>query len=252
MKGKNIFTASEIERIKQLINKKVVASKTEQKNIRYEIRSIGFYYSEFRSNKGYTVVDFEDLIKSGEIKISDSNIANTKPINSFSKDKKTSTSDVKTSFPSISDKNTTILILGTIPGEDSLAKNEYYTDSRNRFWKIIAKITNQIDVPLTYEMKKYMLLDSGIGVWDVAHRGIRKGSLDSAIKDEKPNDLNKFIETHKKLKIIAFNGTKAEELFDKYFSRKSSLKYISLPSTSGTNTRFTFEEMCEKWQKIME
>lgn len=69
MKGKFEFTKNEIEQIKELINKKILASKNKQKSIRNKIRSLNFYFSDFSNKKGYTVQDFENLIKSGEIKI---------------------------------------------------------------------------------------------------------------------------------------------------------------------------------------
>ena len=157
---------------------------------------------------------------------------------------------VKTSFAPISNSETTILILGTLPSDKSLEKGEYYGHSRNRFWKIISIITNN-NLPLAYPDKKTLLLNSKIGIWDVVHKASRKGSLDSAIKDEEPNDLDSFIAGHKNLKVIGFNGTKAEELFDKYFIRKSGIKYISLPSTSPANTRIDFDSMCKVWRQIL-
>jgi dGTP triphosphohydrolase len=69
MKGKRIFAHNEAHRIRYLINKKVGASKSEQKIIRKEIRGIRFYFSDFSSKKGYTVADFDDLVRIGEVKI---------------------------------------------------------------------------------------------------------------------------------------------------------------------------------------
>lgn len=159
--------------------------------------------------------------------------------------------DLKTSFEPISNSETTILILGTAPGDKSIELGEYYGHPRNRFWKIISALTEN-DLPVTYTDKKTLLKKEGIGIWDVAHTVIRKGSLDNAIKSEEPNDLDDFIKEHTKLKIIGFNGQKAEKLFDKYFDRKDNLTYISLPSTSPANTGFDFDEICEEWTKIIE
>lgn len=156
----------------------------------------------------------------------------------------------KTSFDPISNSDTTVLILGTMPGDKSLEFGEYYGYSRNRFWKIISTITSNT-LPLTYADKKELLIKSKIGVWDVAHKANRKGSLDSAIKDEEPNDLEGFIASHKNLKVIGFNGSKSEALFDKYFDRKSDLKYISLPSTSPANTGIDFDNICKLWRQIL-
>jgi hypoxanthine-DNA glycosylase len=157
----------------------------------------------------------------------------------------------KTSFDPISNSETSVLILGSMPGDKSLELNEYYGHSRNKFWKIISKITNN-DLPLSYADKKTLLAKTKIGIWDVAQKANRKGSLDNAIQDEEPNDLNSFISKHKSLKIIGFNGTKAEALFDKYFTRQAGIKYISLPSTSPANTGIDFDNICKIWRQILE
>jgi len=158
--------------------------------------------------------------------------------------------NIKASFDPISGPDTTILILGTIPGDKSLELGEYYGHPRNKFWKIISTITGN-ELPMTYEAKKALLLKTTIGVWDVAHKAIRKGSLDSAILNEEPNDLESFIENHTNLKVIGFNGAKSQALYDKHFSRKSGIKYIALPSTSPANTTLTFDTSCEQWRQLL-
>ncbi len=165
--------------------------------------------------------------------------SNSTPVNAYN----------KTSSDPVSNADTTVLILGTMPGDKSLELGEYYGHSRNRFWKIISTITDN-DLPQTYADKKALLLKTKIGIWDVAHKANRKGSLDSAIEDDEPNDLNDFIAKHKNLKIIGFNGSKSETLYNKYFDRKIGIKYISLPSTSPANTGIDFENICKKWRQI--
>ncbi|MBN8666373.1 MAG: DNA-deoxyinosine glycosylase [Chitinophagales bacterium] len=156
----------------------------------------------------------------------------------------------KTSFPPISNENTRILILGSLPGDKSLELGEYYGHPRNRFWKILSTITNK-EMPVTYAEKKEFLLKSGIGVWDVAHKATRNGSMDSAMKDEEPNDLEAFIANHKNLTAIGFNGKKAELLFNKFFKRQSGLRYISLPSSSPANAGINFEDICAAWKLML-
>jgi hypoxanthine-DNA glycosylase len=157
---------------------------------------------------------------------------------------------VKTSFPPISNHETEILILGTLPGEKSLQLNEYYAHPQNKFWKIIAAITNN-QFPISYSEKRSLLLSNSIGVWDVVHQAKRIGSLDSNILDEIPNGINEFIENHKKLKTVGFNGAKAEKLFDKHFKRQENIRYVALPSSSPANARISFEEICERWREIL-
>jgi hypoxanthine-DNA glycosylase len=157
---------------------------------------------------------------------------------------------LKMSFEPISNPNTTILILGTMPGDKSLELGEYYGHSRNRFWKIISTITNN-EVPITYFEKKNLLFKTNIGIWDVAKRANRNGSLDNAIENVEPNDIDDFVIKHKNLKVIGFNGAKSEELFNKYFKKRPGIKYISLPSTSPANTKFDFNSICISWKQIL-
>lgn len=158
--------------------------------------------------------------------------------------------EFKSSFVPIADKETQILILGSLPGDRSLAENEYYAHPRNRFWRIIAEITGY-DFPANYKEKLEMLRQNKIGVWDVVNSAKRVGSLDTNILHEVPNDLEGFIENHPKLKTIAFNGAKSQKLFDKYFTRKATLKYLALPSTSPANAKISFEMICQKWKEIL-
>ena len=158
--------------------------------------------------------------------------------------------DFKTSFEPIENSEITILILGTLPSDKSLEMNEYYGHPSNRFWKIIATLKSK-PLPLTYSEKKELLLKNGIGIWDIVQQAKRNGSLDTSIKNEEPNDLNTFIENHKLLKVIGFNGKKSEALFNKYFERKKDFRYISLPSSSPANAGINFENICKVWQQII-
>ena len=157
---------------------------------------------------------------------------------------------MKRSFPPIEDDKITMLILGTMPGEKSLAHQQYYAHPQNRFWRVIAKITNR-QLPDKYDQRTAMLSEAGIGLWDIIHNAEREGSLDSNIKNEYPNDLDKFIKTHPFLKAIAFNGKGAERLYTKYFTKKPSIRYISLPSTSPANAVFTFEKLYKEWNAAL-
>jgi hypoxanthine-DNA glycosylase len=158
--------------------------------------------------------------------------------------------NLKSSFDPITKKDIEILILGTLPGDKSIELQEYYGHSRNRFWKVIARITNN-ETPENYLDKIVLLSTSKIAVWDIAHKAIRKGSLDTAIFQEKPNDINGFIQNHPNLKVIGFNGKKAEALHDKYFERSDKIKYYSLPSTSPANAKFGMDKISEIWLKIL-
>ncbi len=268
MKGKSVFTEAEINKLRELIKIRNRTNSSQQKAMRGKMRAIGFYGKDDWGIVDLQISDLEDLIKDRKIKIADSkatllnkdneiqNIRHSlgehseKTYDTEIKTKSTTVgSNSKTSFDPISNSDTAILILGTMPGDKSLELGEYYGHPSNRFWKVVSTITNN-GLPFSYCDKKTLLLKSKIGIWDVAHNANRKGSLDSAIKDETPNDLTAFISRHKELKVIGFNGKKAEKLYDKYFFRRQGIEYISLPSTSPANAGISFDELCKKWQQI--
>ncbi len=157
---------------------------------------------------------------------------------------------LKSSFSPIADEDIEILILGTMPSDASLAKKEYYGHPRNRFWKLIAEIT-KTHLPQTYEDKKALLLKHRIGIWDIAQKAERKGSLDSAIKEVIPNDIDFFLKTHPLIHTICFNGVFAQKLHDQYFIQKKEILYLLLPSSSPANAAISAEELSASWQRMI-
>lgn len=153
---------------------------------------------------------------------------------------------LKTSFPPIEPPQARVLILGSIPGDRSIAENEYYGHPRNRFWKMLAHLTGTQN-PESYLAKMELLYQNHIALWDVAQQAIRKGSMDSDIKNAVPNEIRELLKRNPGIKIIGFNGKKAEALFDKFFEREKGMTYWSLPSTSPANAGITFDALCGQW-----
>jgi hypoxanthine-DNA glycosylase len=160
---------------------------------------------------------------------------------------------IKNSFAPFVGDNPAILILGTMPGEESLRMGEYYANKRNRFWQLIARITRE-PLPETYEDKKRMLARHRIALWDVVHSANRKGSADAEIMNEVPNDLVEFIHRHPSIHTIAFNGKGrkgAERLFLRYFKGEIIVsRFLTLLSTSPANCRYSDIEMLDNWSRL--
>ncbi|GEC78855.1 DNA-deoxyinosine glycosylase [Flavobacterium aquatile] len=156
---------------------------------------------------------------------------------------------IKYSFKPISNKDATILILGTMPGEQSILLDQYYGHSRNNFWKLLFTI---FETPFSedYENRKALILNNNIALWDVLQVCERQGSLDSAIKNEVINDFEYFLKNHPKINHIFFNGQKAASFFKKYVSLEKDYPTTILPSTSPANAGKTFEEKLSEWKKI--
>ena len=160
-----------------------------------------------------------------------------------------SNSNLSHSFSPLIYKNVEILILGSLPGKKSIELKEYYGHPRNRMWKILCAITN-CDLPTDYGSKKIFLQKNKIGLWDVASSAERKGSLDSNIKKEIPNDVDKLLIDFPSIKVIGFNGKKSEIMFNKFFELNQTIKYVPLPSSSPANMAISFEDICLRWKEL--
>ncbi|MEG1644125.1 MAG: DNA-deoxyinosine glycosylase [Bacteroidales bacterium] len=157
---------------------------------------------------------------------------------------------LKYSFTPVAGSGAVTLILGSIPGDRSILECEYYAHPQNRFWRVIAFITDS-NVPCNYEEKKRMLTDNGIALWDIAGEAVRKGSMDNAIRDAVPNDILTFLHDNATIKKVLFNGKMAEKLYDKYFERLADIIYSSVPSTSPANAAFSFDRLCREWKIVL-
>lgn len=158
--------------------------------------------------------------------------------------------NTKQSFAPLSFHDAQVLILGSMPGDRSITFQQYYAHPQNRFWRLMAAITES-EIPTDYMAKQAMLRANRIALWDVVNRADRVGSLDSAICNEEPNEIDAFIARHPHLRTIAFNGKKAEQLHDRYFKRIAHIKYLSLPSTSPANAAYQLDKLQEKWIQII-
>ena len=118
------------------------------------------------------------------------------------------------SFPPIARTDARILILGSLPGAESLARQQYYAKPQNSFWRIMGALVGA-GPEIVYADRLVRLIDHHIAVWDVCASAMREGSLDAAIKSPEANDFRSFLTIHVGISLICFNGRAAEKLFDK-------------------------------------
>ena len=100
---------------------------------------------------------------------------------------------IKRAFDPVVDAQTRLLILGSLPGEASLAAGQYYAHPRNAFWRLMDGVTGRDISSLPYEDRLVALQAIGIGLWDVIASAERSGSLDSAIRSPEAADLRGLI-----------------------------------------------------------
>jgi hypoxanthine-DNA glycosylase len=151
----------------------------------------------------------------------------------------------KAGFPAVVDASTRVLILGSLPGEASLAVAQYYGNPRNAFWRLMEGVLDTPLVPLTYEDRLTALLSRGVGLWDVIAEAERPGSLDAAIRDPAANDLLALVETLPALRLVAFNGGTAAKLGSRLIGDRVAT--LALPSSSPAHAARSFAEKAEVW-----
>lgn len=151
-------------------------------------------------------------------------------------------------FEPVFDENSKVLILGTFPSVKSRENRFYYGHPQNRFWKVIAGLTES-EVPQTIEEKKKLLLEHGIAIWDVIESCDIIGSSDSSIKNVVPADIERVV-ANSKIQNIYANGGTAKKLYEKYSQKKTGREIIGLPSTSPANAAYSLERLLECWQKV--
>lgn len=152
-------------------------------------------------------------------------------------------------FSPIIDSNTRILFLGSFPSIASFEHSFYYAHSRNAFWPIIEMIFNVI--LSDNEAKTTFCLTHQIGLWDVIGSCERENSSDTNLKGIVPNDFETLLHNYPNIKVLAFTGKKAFDLFEKYF-KNMEIEKVLLPSTSPAHASMTRDEKTALYKTFLQ
>lgn len=163
------------------------------------------------------------------------------------------------SFPPVITLQSTVLLLGSMPGEMSLRRQQYYAHPRNHFWPIMEDLLG-VPARAPYLERVERLAETGVALWDSLKACVRPGSLDTSIvpDTEEPNDFLSLLETHPAIRAICFNGKKSEQVFRKHVlpalpgALLERLDLIGLPSTSPANAGYTYQQKLARWRVIVE
>jgi hypoxanthine-DNA glycosylase len=158
-------------------------------------------------------------------------------------------SHVTHEFEPVFDENSRVLILGSIPSVKSREVGFYYGNKQNRFWRLIARLTNS-EIPETTEEKTKLLLRNGIALWDVISECDIIGSGDSSIRNAKPVEIGRILDCCNIDEIFA-NGKTAAAYYRRFLEPATGRKIVALPSTSPANAACGFERLCEEWSVIL-
>ena len=153
-------------------------------------------------------------------------------------------------FDPVVDARTRLLILGSLPGEKSLAHSQYYAHPQNRFWMLLSEVLGVDLQGLPYEARLATVLAHGVGLWDVVAQAHRAGSLDSNIRNRDDNDLPGLLARFPAIRTIAFNGGTAAKLGVKVLGEQASrYQIVALPSSSPAYTKPYLEKL-QQWRVL--
>jgi len=159
------------------------------------------------------------------------------------------------SFTPIASPNSKILILGTMPGNESLNSDQYYAHPTNHFWDIMFRVLLKdfdffrlVQENENYKSKIDLLIENRIALWDTLKYCDRKGNLDKDIRNAIKYDFDSFFKNQQEIKTILFNGQKAHKYFIESFNHivnQRNIKLSVLNSTSSSNSKNVFSILNE-------
>lgn len=153
----------------------------------------------------------------------------------------------KSAFDPVVDHDTRLLILGSLPGDASLAAGQYYAHPRNAFWRLVGGPAGRDLVALPYPDRLAVLRAVGIGLWDVIARAERPGSLDQAIRNAEAADLRRLVAGLPRLQAVAFNGATAARIGRRSLAGIHSLTLVDLPSSSPAHASRSLADKTAAW-----
>jgi TDG/mug DNA glycosylase family protein len=159
-------------------------------------------------------------------------------------------------FPPIATPDARVLILGSLPGQVSLARRQYYAQPQNAFWRIMGALVGA-GPDLSYEERALRLQRERVALWDVCKAARREGSLDAAIDlaSVVSNDFPAFFATHPQVSRVFTNGGTATRLYRRLVLPQlptpwQALPLQPLPSTSPAHASMRFEQKLAHWQAV--
>jgi double-stranded uracil-DNA glycosylase len=159
-------------------------------------------------------------------------------------------------FPPIARRDARVLILGSLPGQESLRRRQYYAQPRNAFWPIMGALCGAAP-ELPYRARARRLAASGIALWDVCATAYRAGSLDASIVAGSVvvNDLGAFLARHPRIRLVCFNGRTAAALYRRHVLPTLApalrvLATLELPSTSPAHASLSLAAKLDRWRAL--
>ncbi|HET9816277.1 MAG TPA: DNA-deoxyinosine glycosylase [Xanthobacteraceae bacterium] len=157
---------------------------------------------------------------------------------------------VKFGLPPVARADALLFILGSLPGDASLAAQRYYAHPTNQFWQLLGAAIDEDLQALDYKRRLERLAERRIGLWDVIASASRSGSLDQAIREAEHNQLEQLLQDFSEVRAVAFNGSTSSRIGRGLIGHPpGQIVLLDLPSSSAANTR-PFAEKAQAWSRL--
>jgi len=163
--------------------------------------------------------------------------------------------EISRGLPAVAQSDARVLILGSLPGQESLRRREYYANPRNAFWPIMGVLFGAAP-ELLYQARLDRLKQSRIALWDVCASACRPGSLDAKISLEVANDFGQFFRRHQEIELVCFNGATAARIYrcsvlGNLAPACAQIRREQLPSTAPSYAAVRFEQKLNRWREVL-
>ena len=151
-------------------------------------------------------------------------------------------------LPPVLGLRTRLVVLGSFPGQASLRAQQYYAHPRNQFWPLLSALWDINTQALSYEQRLALVMERGLGLWDVYASCQREGSLDSAIEAAEFNDWDELRRLSPGLQAVAHNGGESARAMRHTLALGCTVH--RLPSTSPANASWSFARKLAAWREV--
>jgi hypoxanthine-DNA glycosylase len=155
-------------------------------------------------------------------------------------------------FLPISRPDARVLILGSLPGQRSIAEQQYYAHPQNAFWRIMRDV---LGIDGDYERRCEGLRSKQVAVWDVLRASVRPGSMDADIRiaSSDVNDFQTFLYEHQYVTRVLCNGRKAADMFERLVLPMLDVApdVVCLPSTSPAFAAMRYDTKRQIWRDAL-
>lgn len=157
------------------------------------------------------------------------------------------------SFPPVVGRKPRVLVLGSMPGVESLRRRQYYAHPRNQFWRLVGDALGEELTELSYRRRLAVLKRRGVALWDTIADCDRRGSLDARIRRERPNDVAGLVR-RLGVRAVLLNGGKAKQMFLRHAAAglPAGVFVAALPSSSPAAASIPYARKARLWRRAFD